>query len=343
MATPDGAVDLRSDTVTRPTSAMRRAMAAAVVGDDVYGEDPTVNRLQDLAAEVLGMEAAIFVPSGTMANQLAVRTLAPRGTEVLCLPGAHVRAFEAAAVAMNSGVQVHPLSTETGAFPVAAAEEALAAAAFHRPAVSLITTENTYAPRSGRPADVTESVAVTALAARHDVPVHVDGARIFNAAVALGTRPRALVTGSTTAMFCVSKGLGAPIGSLLCGSAAVIAAAREDRQRLGGNLRQAGIVAAAGIVALETGVDRLVEDHERAQRLATALAELFPGSLDPADVRTNIVCAEAGALPDKILFRLADVGILAGALDPHTIRFCTHRDVDDADIDRTISALATLD
>ncbi len=338
----DRVVDLRSDTVTRPTDEMRAAMAAAEVGDDAYGEDPTVNRLQSLAAALLGTEAALYVPSGVMANQLAVRVLARPGTEVLVPERAHVYRHENAAAALNSGVQVHPLADPDGL--VTAEQIALAAAGsdHHLPTVSLVWIENTHMPAQGRPWTAAEVGAIVGAARAFGLPVHCDGARIWNAAIALGVAPAELVAGCDTVMFCLSKGLGAPVGSVLCGSAAVIAEARAHRHRFGGAMRQAGIIAAAGIVALETMVERLADDHARARRLAGAIAERFPGALDPAAVRTNIVCCPIGALPDQALERLGAVGILAGTLDPWTIRFVIHKDVDDDGIERACRAVDDL-
>jgi threonine aldolase len=339
MPSPDGSVDLRSDTVTTPNPAMRRAMADAEVGDDVYGEDPTVNHLQELAASMVGKEAALYVPSGTMGNQLALRLLARPGTEVLCPARCHIRQYEAAAAAMNAGVQLRAVPDAGGSFPPAAVEHAAAGQAHHLPPLSLVTIENTHMPASGRPLSAAEMEAVGAAAARHGLALHCDGARIFNAAVALGVPASELTAPAETVMFCLSKGLAAPVGSLLAGPAGVIAAAREERARLGGGMRQAGVIAAAGVVALETMVERLAEDHARARRLAEALADRFPGSVDPADVRTNMVCAEAAALPPDLLERLAALGVRAGTIDQATMRFVTHKDVDDADLDRAVAAL----
>jgi threonine aldolase len=336
------AVDLRSDTVTRPTDEMRAAMAAAEVGDDAYGEDPTVNRLQSLAAALLGKEDALFVPSGTMANQLAIRVLARPGTEVLVPERAHVFRYEAAAAPLNSGVQLHPLADPDGI--VTAAQVALAARGsdHHLAAVSLVLIENTHMPAHGRPWSAGEVGAVVAAARERGLPVHCDGARIWNAAIALGVAPDELVAECDTVMFCLSKGLGAPVGSLLCGRATVIAEARAQRQRFGGGMRQAGIIAAAGIVALETMVERLADDHVRARRLADAIADRFPDSVDPSAVRTNIVCCPISALPDDTLERLGAAGVLAGTLDPSTLRFVLHKDVDDDGIDRACRAIGEL-
>ena len=335
-------VDLRSDTVTTPTPEMRRAMADAEVGDDVYGEDPTVNRLQSLAAGLLGKEAALFVPSGTMANQLAIRVLAKPGTDVLCPARAHVYRYEAAAAPLNSGVQLRPLADGDGVVTAADVEDAFAGADHHLAPVSMVTLENTHMPASGRPLHVDEVAEVTVVAHEHHAPVHVDGARIWNAAIALGEKPDHLVASADTVMFCLSKGLSAPVGSVLCGTRAVITEARAQRQRFGGAMRQAGVIAAAGIVALETMVERLAEDHAHARRLADALAEHFPGSIDPETVQTNVVCIAASAVPDDFLAQLTELDVLAGTIDPHTIRFVTHKDVDSAAIKRAIEAFAKV-
>ena len=230
-------IDLRSDTVTRPTLDMRRAMAEAEVGDDVYGEDPTVNRFQERAAELLGTEAALYTPTGTMANQLALRVLGRPGTEVLCALRAHVFRYEAGAAAWNSALQLRPFADDDGRLDPDALELAVAGSGYHTPEVSLIAIENTHMPSSGRPWRLHELAAVGAVAARHDLPLYCDGARIWNASIALGVPAAELVAGATAAMFCVSKGLGAPVGSVLCGAADLIAEARAHRQRLGGNMR----------------------------------------------------------------------------------------------------------
>ena len=342
MASPSGLVDLRSDTVTTPTEAMRLAMAAAEVGDDGYGEDPTVNRLQELAADATGTAAALYVPSGTMANQLALRVLARVGTEVLCAERAHVYRYEAAAAGRNAAVQLRPLDDRDGLLHAAAVERALADRAHHLPPISLVCIENTHMPASGRPWTRGEVVAVAEVVRREGLALHCDGARVFNAAVAIGTSVASLVDRADTVMFCLSKGLGAPVGSLLCGPADVIGEAGLERKRLGGGMRQAGVIAAAGIVALETMVERLADDHARAARLARALAELFPGSVDPSAVRTNVVCCPAAALPGDVVGRLRNKGVLAGMIDSRTVRFMTHKDVDDDDIERAVGTLKEI-
>jgi threonine aldolase len=342
MPSPDGRIDLRSDTVTTPTPEMRRAMADAEVGDDVYGEDPTVNGLQERAAELLGKDAALYVPSGTMANQLALRVLARPGTEALCAARAHVFRYEAAAAAWNSALQLHPFADDDGLLGVDALEETIGDSGHHAPPVSLIAIENTHMASCGRPWRASEVRAVAAAAERHGVALFCDGARIWNASVALGVPARELVAPATAVMFCVSKGLGAPVGSILCGPRDVIAAAREHRQRLGGAMRQAGVIAAAGLVALDSMIERLADDHRRARRLAEGVAERWPGSVDPETVETNIVCAMAELLPKDLLERLRAEGIEAGTIDTRTVRFVTHKDVDDADLERALKALAEI-
>jgi threonine aldolase len=332
-------VDLRSDTVTTPTPEMRTAMAEAEVGDDAYREDPTVRRLETLAAALLGKEAALYVPSGTMANQIALRALAVPGTEVLCPARAHVYRHERAASAVNAGVQLRPLPDADGRVHEGDVAHALAGPAHHLPELSALFLENTHMPAGGRPADASEIDAVTAVARAGGLAIHCDGARIWNAAVALDVSPATLVRTCDTVMFCLSKGLGAPVGSVFCGTREHVQVARAHRARLGGQMRQAGVIAAAGVVALETMVDRLADDHARAQRLAEVVADAFPGSLDPTTVRTNIVCAAASAFPSNFLEILAAEGVLVGTVDPDTVRFVTHKDVDDARLDHAIEVL----
>jgi threonine aldolase len=335
-------VDLRSDTVTRPTDAMRAAMANAEVGDDGYGEDPTLCRLEELAAETLGTQAALFTPSGRMANQLALRVLAVAGTEALCAARCHVARYEQAAAARNAGVQLRALPDADGMPSTSDVTSALADRAHHLPRISMLLVENTHMPASGQPLSVVETHDLAAPAKAAGLAVHLDGARIWNAAVALGVTPADLAAPADTVMACLSKGLAAPVGSLLFGATDVIDAAREERSVLGGNLRQGGVVAAAGIVALETMFERLADDHRRARRLAEGLAELFPESVDPATVRTNIVCASLDALPESVVERLEASGVRCGTIDARTVRFVTHLDVDDRGIDRALDALRAL-
>jgi threonine aldolase len=345
----DGAVrvvDLRSDTLTRPTPAMRAAMAEAEVGDDGSREDPTVNRLESLSAALLGTEAAMFVPSGTMGNQLALAVLAGPGDEVACAARAHVLRHESGGAAANWGIQLRPLDDRGGVITADAIDAAAADQRHHLPPLRAVTIENTAMAASGRPWQSAELAAVLDATRRHDLRVHVDGARIWNAAIACGSPPAVLTAGADTVMFCLSKGLAAPVGSVLCGRAGLVERARELRHRLGGAMRQAGVIAAAGIVALETMVERLSEDHGRARRLAEALAECFPGSVDPEAVQTNIVCVSADALPrgdaPAFVARLGAAGVRVGTIDGRTVRFVTHLDVDDDDVDRAIAVVHEL-
>jgi threonine aldolase len=321
---------------------MRRAMADADVGDDGYHEDPTVNRLESLAAALLGKEAALYVPSGTMANQLALRLIAVPGTEVLCGARAHVFRYEHAGAAANGRVQLRPLDDRDGVLAPEQVTHAAASQQHHLPAISAVTIENTHMPASGRAWRMAELDALADTAAAHGFALHCDGARIWNAAVVLDRPPSELVARADTMMFCLSKGLAAPVGSLLCGTRAAIDAARGDRARLGGGMRQAGVIAAAGIVALETMVERLRDDHARARALADALAARFPGAVDPECVETNIVCARADRLPSAFVPALAAAGVRVGTIDVDTVRLVTHKDVDDADLARAIAALDEL-
>jgi len=331
-----GFVDLRSDTVTRPTPEMRRAMADAEVGDDVYGEDPTVNALQEAFAERVGKEAALFVPSGTMGNQLALRLLTEPGTAVVAGRRQHVVVYENGAAARNAGVQFHPLDDEDGTLRVADVRWAIEAAAHHHPRVSLLCVENTHMPANGAPWPVERLRELAVLG----LPVHLDGARLFNAEVATGTSAADHAAAATTVMCCLSKGLCAPVGSLLAGPGAVMTHARGERQRLGGGMRQVGVIAAAGLVALGTMVERLADDHARARRLAEAVAERWPdGGLEPASVRTNCVTWRH-ARPDVVLEHLRGEGVLGGTIAPGVLRLMTHHDVDDDGLERARKAVA---
>ena len=331
-------VDLRSDTVTRPTPEMRRAMAEAEVGDDGYGEDPTVNALEERYASLVGKEAGLYVPSGTMANQIAVRVLGTPGTAVVAGARQHVVAFEAGAAARNAGIQFHTLDDELGILDPPSVSYALSLREYHQPEVSLVCVENTHMASGGVPWPL--DVLAALVAAAPGVPVHMDGARLFNAAVATGVSPAVAAGPATTVMSCLSKGLCAPVGSVLAGPAAVIEQGRVERKRLGGAMRQAGIIAAAGLVALCSMVDRLAEDHRRARRLAEAVAERWPASgLDPEAVRTNLVVFPSDR-PVALVDHLASHGVLAGLLAPGVVRLVTHHDVDDAGIERALVAIA---
>jgi len=330
-------VDLRSDTVTRPTQAMRRAMADAEVGDDDYGEDPTVRTLEEAFAARVGKPAALFVPSGVMANQIAVRVLTTPGTAVVAGRRQHVVAYEFGAAALNAGIQFAAVDDEDGTIDAADVRWACQAAEHHQPEVSLVSIENTHMAASGAPWSMDRLQAV--FDAAGPIPIHMDGARLFNAEVATGIPAAEWAAPMTTVMCCLSKGLGAPVGSLLAGSADVIAEARLARKRLGGGMRQAGVLAAPGLLALRDMVGRLHEDHARAARLAASVAERWPAcGLDPASVRTNIVTF-SHAEPEKLLAHLEGQGVLAHAIAPGIVRFVTHLDVDDAGVTRAIVAL----
>jgi threonine aldolase len=338
---PTGFVDLRSDTVTQPTAEMRRAMAEAEVGDDQYGEDPTVSALEEAYAERVGKPAAVFVPSGVMANQIALRVLCRPGALVLAGRRQHVVIYEDGAASKNAGIQFSELDDDDGTLDPAAIASAREAADHHQPTPELICVEQTHMPSGGIPWTVPalEDVAWAA----GGLPIHMDGARLFNAEVATGT-PAADFTGPvTTVMTCLSKGLCAPVGSVLAGPVDVMAESRVERHRLGGAMRQAGVIAAAGLVGLRTMVDRLAEDHRRAQRLAEAVAERWPASgCDPARLPTNMVIFRHPD-PATLLEKLRADGILAGTLAPGIVRFVTHHDVDDDGLEKALKAISATD
>ncbi len=319
---------------------MRRAMADAVVGDDVYGEDPTVNHLQELYASRVGKPAALFVPTGTMANQIALRLLAAPGSGVIAGARQHMVIYEGGAAGLNSATQFLMVDDAKGALSPEDVQHHRASAYHHYIAPSLVCVENTHLPAGGRPWTLDELRAVNNAAG--PLPIHMDGARLFNASVATGIPVADYASQVTTVMSCLSKGLAAPVGSLLAGPADVIAQARTERQRLGGGMRQAGVLAAAGIVALEHMVERLADDHMRAQRLAQAVAERWPDSLDPSTVQTNIVNF-AHSDTDTLLKQLEEHGVRAGTIAPHVARFVTHANVDDDDVDRAITAIRAAD
>jgi threonine aldolase len=339
MATSTGLVDLRSDTVTRPTPAMRRAMSEAEVGDDQYGEDPTVLALEEAFAERVGKEAALFVPSGVMGNQVALRALARPGAVVIAGRQQHIVAFEHGGAARNAGVQFHTLDDSEGTLAPDEVAWVRETAGHHWPRPSLVCVENTHMPSGGRVWTLDRLEALAAAAG--PLPIHMDGARLFNAEVATGTPAAVWASRATTVMCCLSKGLCAPVGSMLAGPADTMAVAREERACLGGAMRQAGVIAAAGLVALQTMVDRLGEDHERARRLAEAVAERWPGSgCEPGRVETNIVVF-CHPEPGRVLQHLEGEGVLAGTISPGVIRLVTHHDVDDEGMDRALKALAS--
>jgi threonine aldolase len=331
-------IDLRSDTVTRPTAAMRRAMAEAEVGDDLYGEDPTVNRLQERAARLLGFEAALFVPSGTMANEIAIRLLARPCQIVLAEERSHVIEYELGGMAALSGAVPRPLRAESGMLTPEILRAAVRAPTINRSEVALAILENTHNLAGGVVSDVATMRASIACCRELGLKVHVDGARLWNAAAALGVEPSALVAGADTVMVSLSKGLCCPVGSLLAGSRELIEAARRVRQLFGGGWRQAGVLAAAGLLALDTMRARLGEDHQNARILAAALQARPQVRVTPP--QTYIVVATLGGrtAPD-LAAALRARGVLASALDAATLRLVTHHDVSRADCETAARAL----
>jgi threonine aldolase len=325
---PTGLIDLRSDTVTKPTPAMRAAMAAAEVGDDVYGEDPTINQLEARAAEVFGRAAAIFVPTGTMGNQIAIRLHTQHGQEVVCESRAHIVDWELAMVAAFSGCQLRTLPAERGILTWAQIKTALLPKIYYRTQVGLISLENTHNRGGGTvtPLDVLEEIWAGAKNAK--LPIHLDGARVFHAATYLGISVAELTRGFDTVMFCLSKGLCAPVGSMLVGSRELIERARIYRKALGGGMRQAGVLAAAGLIALNEMPKRLGEDHANARFLAERLAELPQVEIDLGAVQTNIVIFSLRNGDDaELVARLKARGVIASTVAPKGIRLVTHHDV----------------
>lgn len=337
----DAFVDLRSDTVTRPTPEMRRAMAEAEVGDDVYGEDPTVRRLEEAAAARIGTEAALFVPTGTMGNQVAIHLHTRPGCDVLLEAESHVYLYELGAMAAWSGAVPRILRGRGGILDPSDVTAAAAPGPYYMARARLLVLENTHNHAGGVVLGVEAKDALIAAARARDLRVHLDGARIFNAAAADEVQASAAARGFDSVMFCLSKGLGAPAGSLLCGSADLVREARVVRKRMGGGMRQAGVLAAAGLIALTRHVERLPEDHVRARRLAEALAETPGFRIDPGAVRTNIVIAgvEPQAAAERVVSGLRELGVLAGGMGPGRIRFVTHLDVGDTALDRAIRAV----
>jgi threonine aldolase len=323
-------IDLRSDTVTRPTPAMRRAMAEAEVGDDVYGEDPTVLRLQEVVAARLGFEAALWLPTGVMANEVAIRILTRPGQEVLVEERSHVVQYERAGMAVLSGVMPRIVRTDDGHIRATDIRTARRPASYMRSDLGLVVLENTHNFAGGTVADAGTMAEAIAAAHEEGAAVHVDGARLWNAAVALRAPLSALVAGADTAMVTLSKGLCAPAGSVLVSTRARIEEARTVRKQLGGGMRQVGILAAAGLVGVETMVERLAEDHVHAAILAEALGRCRGLSVRPAP--TNIVVAEiSGRSAPDVVDALATRGVLANAMDARTLRLVTHHDVSGGD------------
>lgn len=334
-------IDLRSDTVTKPTSEMRKAMAEAEVGDDVYGDDPTVNELERLAAAMVGKEAALFVPSGTFGNQLALLTWCKRGSEVILGEECHIIQHEAGAASVIAGVQTRPIPAPTGKLNPLDIKKRIRGRDIHFPPTGLICMENAHS--SGAVVPLSDMEAVYSLAKPQGIPVHLDGARLFNAAASLGVTAKEIAARADSVMFCLSKGLCAPVGSMLAGPAAFIDQARKNRKIMGGGMRQAGIVAAAGIVALQKMTGRLKEDHRRARRLAEGLRAI-PGvhvAMDRLDINMVFFSIPALTSPEKgeqYITLLRNTGILANPPEQGHFRFVTHYWIGDEDIETIIGA-----
>lgn len=339
-------IDLRSDTVTLPTDEMRKAMQQAALGDDSRDGDPTVRRLEKMSAEITGKDEALFVVSGTMANLVALLVHAERGGEVLVDAQSHIMRSELGGVARLAGLFPVIYPAERGAPDVAAVRELIhGSTTARRMATALICVETTHNDAGGAVPPLASLSRLHEIAARHDIPVHIDGARLFNAAVALGVSAAEVARSGDSVAFCVSKGLSAPIGSLLCGSAAFIDRARAYRRMVGGAMRQAGLAAAAGIVALESMVERLAEDHRRAQALAVGLHAISPVLTDPIQVETNIVrvdTADTGLNAQAWVDALAVRGVRAGAWSQSSLRLVTHRHIDDVAVERTLAVFRDL-
>ncbi len=337
-------IDLRSDTVTKPTAAMRQAMADAEVGDDVYGEDPTVNRLEARAAEVFGREAAIFVPTGSMGNQIAAKLHTRQGQEVICEARSHLLDWEMAMISQFSGCVPRTVKGERGILHWADLQKAIAPKIYYRAPTGLVWIENSHNMAGGTvtPLPVLEEIWAGARAA--GLPTHCDGARVFNAAAAAGVSVAMLTRGFDSVMFCLSKGLGAPVGSMLVGSRALIAEARSVRKALGGGMRQAGILAAAGLIALDEMPQRLPVDHAHARLMAEAIAASDGAEIDLEAVETNIVIFTLKGEGDAPAFvrDLKEGGILASAVGPHAVRLVTHFDVSREDCERCAGVLAGM-
>jgi len=341
-------IDLRSDTVTKPSDKMRAAMAAAEVGDDVFGEDPTVNRLQERAAEIFEKEAALFVPTGSMGNEIAVKLHSKPGQEIIIEERGHVLNYELGAAALISGVTIRPVKSVDGSGHLKW-EEIEPALHINPPnwiaPTGLICLENTHNFAGGTVTNAKDCAEVCDKAHAVGLPVHMDGARIFNASVALGESAAELTRNCDSVMFTLSKGLGAPVGSILLGSKDLVDEARVWRKRLGGGMRQIGILAAAGLIALEEGPKRLHEDHENARALADGVAEIPGIKIDPSTVQTNIVIFDvsgAGMAASEICARLKEAGVLAIGISETQIRMVTHRDVSAADVSATAETLRVI-
>jgi threonine aldolase len=335
------AIDLRSDTVTRPTEEMRRAMAEAQVGDDVYGEDMTINELEEKGAALMGKEAGLFVTSGTMGNLLSALTVCQRGDEIIMEEQMHMFWYEVAGIAALAGVQIHTLPGIRGVVSVEDLQTAIRAEDIHYPRTRMFCMENTHNRAGGTVMSKEQMQALSSVAREAGLWVHTDGARIFNAAVFLGLEPRELAACTDSLTFCLSKGLAAPVGSLLVGPRNFILRARKYRKMLGGGMRQAGVLAAPGLIALDSMRLRLAEDHENARRLAEGLARLGAG-VDMDTVQTNIIRFQVPMAAQDFVDRLAERGVLANTTGQDSIRFVTHYEVSREDVDKVLAACGEI-
>ncbi len=335
-------IDLRSDTVTKPSQPMRDAMARAEVGDDVFGEDPTVNRLQEKVAGLLGKEAALFVPSGTMGNQICIKTHTLPGDEVIAERGAHIFNYETAAAAFLSSVQIHPIEGVHGAIAPSDIRKAIRPQYYYMPRTRLIALENTHNRAGGTIYPIGLIKEIHDLARSAGIKLHLDGARIWNASVATGITPREYASYFDSVSVCLSKGLGAPVGSVIAGEKEFIEHARHYRKIFGGGMRQAGILAAAGIFALDNNITRLAEDHRKASFLARELSQVKGFRIDTATVQTNIIIIDVeqtGKKPEEILGRLRERGVLLTAGNYMGLRAVTHLDVSEEEVRRAASII----
>ena len=338
-------IDLRSDTVTRPTPEMRRAMAEAEVGDDVFGDDPTVNSLQEYAADLLGKEAALFVPTGSMGNQVCLGTLASPGDEVVCETGAHFLHYEGGSIAAHLGLVARTIAGERGVITADQVAPLIRAGSDHNPRTAVVAIENIHNSAGGRVFPIDEARAIAKVCHDREIAVHLDGARIFNAQAATGTPASEWAACADTLTFCFSKGLGAPVGSMVCSTEENISEARRLRKRLGGGMRQVGVLAAAARVALEDGVDRLAEDHANARILAEGLAELHSEAVDLDAVETNMVYLNLrpfNKAGPEVSDELAAQGVLTLGPMTESMRLVTHRDVSTGAVRTALEALVKV-
>ena len=339
-------IDLRSDTLTRPTPSMLKAMAEAEVGDDVFGEDPTINKLEDMAADYLGKEAALFVASGTMGNLVSLLAHCGRGDEIILGDFSHTFYSEQGGSAAIAGIHPRTIPNQLdGKLDLKDIEDAIRPYDIHHPRSRLIMLENTHNRKNGSPLEVAYMRSVKDLADKYKLKIHVDGARLFNAAVALGVDARDLVADADSVSFCLSKGLAAPVGSVICSTADFIVKARRARKIIGGGMRQAGVLAACGIVALTEMIDRLAEDHANARKLAEGLADIPGLSIDPAMIKTNIVYFETtreDLFEDELVRRLDKEGIKIAAMGPRLLRAVTYYQITGEDIEFALHAFSKI-